>query len=546
MNKVKTKRILAVVLSMIIMVTAFTGCTSESKKPDATGGQNEQTLVYNMSAECASIDPAINDTVVGATIINTNFEGLTRQDEDGNIKEGVAKSWDISSDGLVYTFALREDAKWSDGQPIKVEDFEYAWKRALDPKLAAGYAFFLNDYIKNAQEFYEGNAKWEDVGIKIKDDKTIEITLKKPTGYFLQLVASPIYMPLRADIIDKDLDKWTQNGDTYIGNGPFQMVKWIHNDSITFTKNTNYWDAKNVKLDSMTFVMVNDASSALTSWEKGEVDVIETVPSSEIPRMIEEKKITFSPYLSNIFVYFNTTNKVLSDVKVRKALQLSIDRDAIVTAVTRAGEKPAYAFVSPGIKEPDGKTEFRDKGGDLFKADIEQAKKLLAEAGYPDGKDFPEITYLYNTSDNNKKIAESIQAHWKQNLNIDVKLENIEWSVFIDRRRKEHDFDMARGSWVGDYADPMTFLEMFDSKSNFDDAQYNNPEYDKIIGQINAETNSEKRSDLMHQAEKILMDDAVIAPIYFPFSKLYIKDGVKGLYTIPTGTLYFDHVTIEK
>lgn len=545
MSKVKTTRVLTLVLSLIMLVTSFVGCSADSKKGAAPSSES-QSLVYNMSAESASIDPAINDAVVGSTIISANFEGLTRQDEGGNIKNGVASDWKISSDGLVYTFTLRGDAKWSDGQPVKAEQFEYAWKRALDPKLAAGYVFFLNDYIKNAAEYYTGKAKWEDVGIKIKDDKTIEITLKKPTEYFLQLLASPIYMPLRKDMIEKNPDNWTQSGETYIGNGPFQMEKWIHNDSITYKKNTNYWDAKNVKLDSMTFVMVNDASSAMTAWEKGEVDVIESVPSSEVPRMIAEKKISFFPYLSNTFVYFNASNKVLADVRVRKALQLSIDREAIVTAVTRAGEKPAYGFVSPGIKEPDGKTEFRDKGGDLFKADVEQAKKLLAEAGYPDGKGFPQITYLYNTSDNNKKIAESIQAHWKQNLNIDVKLENIEWSVFLNRRRKEHNFEMARGSWVGDYVDPMTFLEMFQSESKFNDAQYKNPEYDKAISQINAESDAAKRSDLMHQAEKILMDDAIIAPIYFPYCKEYIREGVKGLYVVPTGTVYFDHVTVEK
>lgn len=546
MKKSSVSRILTLMLSLIILATGFTGCSSSSQKTaESSGSKAPQKLVYNLGAESASIDPAINDSVQGMDVITANFEGLTRQDENGNIKKGVASDWKISDDGLVYTFTLRDNAKWSDGQAVKAQDFEYAWKRALDPKLGAVYSSFLTDYIKNAAEYYAGKANWEDVGIKVKDDKTIEITLINPTPFFLQLLASNVFMPVRKDMVEKDPEKWTQSGDTYIGNGPFQMVKWTHNDSIEFKKNTNYWDANNVNLDSLTFVMVNDASSALTSWENGEIDVIESVPSSEIPRLISEKKVTMFPYLSNIFVYFNNTNKVLSDVRVRKALQLAIDRDAIINAVTKSGEKPAYAFVSYGIKEPDGTTEFRDKGGDLFKADVEQAKKLLADAGYPDGKGFPQITYLYNTADTNKMIAESLQEQWKKNLGIDIKLENIEWSVFLDRRRKQHDFDMARGSWVGDYVDPMTFLGMFQSNSPFNDAQYKNPAYDEIIQAASVEKDPNKRSDLMHQAEKIIIDDAVIAPIFFPYYKEYIREGVKGLYVVPTGTVYFDHVKVE-
>lgn len=536
-----TKRIFAVLLSLVLLVTGFTGCKSSGGSAESS----DQSLIYNLGAESASIDPAINDSVQGMHVVTANFEGLTRLDEKGNVKKGVASDWTISEDGLVYTFTLRDNAKWSDGQALKAQDFEYAWERALDPKLAAVYASFLTDYIKNAAEYYAGKATWEEVGIKVKDEKTIEITLKAPTSFFIQLLSNGVFMPVRQDMIEKDPDNWTQNGDTYIGNGPFQMVSWTHNDSIEFVKNENYWDAENVKLGKLTFVMVNDASAALMSWENKEVDIIQSVPASEAPRLIEEGKVTLYPYLSNIFVYLNATNDVLKDVKIRKALQLSIDRDAIINAVTKSGETPAYAFVSKGIMEPNGTTDFRDKGGDLFKADVEQAKQLLSEAGYPDGKGFPGVTYLYNTSDNNKKIAEMLQEQWKQNLGIDIKLENIEWSVFLDRRRKEHNFDMARGSWVGDYVDAMTFLGMFDSTSPFNDAQYSNPEYDKVIRAAATEIDAEKRSELLHQAEQMIIDDAVIVPIYYPYTKAYIREGVEGLYIVPTGTVYFDHVTVK-
>jgi ABC-type oligopeptide transport system, periplasmic component len=542
LSKKRVLKVLAVMLSLLMLSTALAGC-SGTKTPSDQGGK--KSIVFNLGTDPGSIDPAINDAIDGNDVITANFEGLTRIDENNNVVAGVASDWKVSDDKLTYTFNLRKDAKWSDGQPVKATDFEYAWKRALDKNLAAAYAMFLTDYVKNAAEYYAGKAKWEDVGIKVKSDSQIEVTLKNPTPYFLQLVAQAVYMPLRKDAVEKDAKNWTQDGSTYLGNGPFQMVKWTHNDSITWKKNTNYWNAKNVYLDSMTFVMVNDQTSALTAWDGNEIDIIENPPSSEIPKLIADKKLALYPYLSTIFVYFNTSKKELSDVRVRKALMLSIDREAIVKNVTKAGEKPAYSFVALGMKEPDGKTEFKDKSGDLFKKDVAQAKQLLADAGYPDGKGFPEVVYLYNTSDLNKGIAETLQEQWRTNLGVNIKIENIEWKVFLDRRRKQHDYMAARGSWVGDYSDPMTFLDMFRTTSPFNDTVYKNPEYDKLIEQATVETDVNKRSTILHQAEKMLIDDAVVCPIFFPYSKELIKPNIKGYYVVSTGTSYFDKIKVE-
>lgn len=530
---------LTVILTIAMATTLFAGCGNKS------ASNANQTLVYNLGTDSETIDPALNEAVDGATVVANAFEGLTRIGDDNNVKPGVAEKWEISSDGTVYTFYLRKNAKWSDGKPVTAKDFEFAWKRALDPKLAASYAFFLTDNIKNAEEYYNGKASWEDVGIKVKDDYTIEVTLKVPTAFFLQLVAMPIYMPLRQDALEKGGEQWTQSGDTYIGNGPFKMVKWTHNDSMEWVKNENYWDAKNVKLSKMTWVMVTEASSALPSWEKGEIDIIESVPPAEAPRLIQEKKLQVIPELGTYYLYFNTKKAPLNDARVRKALALAINRQSIKEAVLKTGQITAYAQVPYGIKEADGKADFREKAGDLFKEDVNLAKQLLAEAGFPDGKGFPEMTYLYNTNESHKKIAEMIQDMWKNNLGINIKLANQEWKVF-QKTRQNGDFDIARGGWIADYIDPMTFLDMFMSDNSFNDGKYNNAQYDALLKEAKTATDLTKRDQLMHDAEKIIIDEMGICPIYFYVSNMCVQPWIKGVYKTPLATVYFDHAYVDE
>lgn len=539
MKKKNLYVILAALLSIVMVGTLFAGC---GKK--ASSSANE-TLVYNLGTDSETIDPALNEAVDGATVVAANFEGLTRIGDDGNVKVGVAEKWEVSSDELTYTFHLRNNAKWSDGKGVTAKDFLYAWKRALDPKLAAAYAFFLTDHVKNAQQYYDGKATQDQVGIKSTDDYTIEITLVAPCPYYLQLLAMPIYSPLREDCVTKSPDNWTQSGDTYIGNGPFQLTKWTHNDSMEWKKNDNYWDASKVKLTSMTWVMVNEASSALTSWEKGDIDIIETVPGSEAPRLEQEKKMEVLPELGTYYLYFNTKKAPFDNVKVREALTLAINRQSIIDAVLKTGQKPAMAMVPYGIFESDGKTDFRTKGGDYFKEDVAKAKQLLAEAGYPDGKNFPQITYLYNTSEAHKKIAEMIQDMWSKNLGIKINLANQEWNVF-QKTRKNGDFQVARGGWLADYSDMMTFLDMWEYKNDFNDGKYNNPKYDALIDQAKVETDLKKRDQELHDAEGILMNDYGVCPIYFYVSNLCIKPYVKGVYKTVLATVYFDHAYVDE
>lgn len=539
MSKKNLSKLLAALLSVMMVVTLFSGCTGG-------GSSANQSLIYNLGSEPQTIDPALNTAVDGGIVITAAFEGLTRLDEKSAVKPGVAEKWDVSADKLTYTFHLRKNAKWSDGKAVTAKDFQYAWLRALDPKTEAEYCYQLF-YIKNAENFYNGKAKAEEVGIKVVDENTLEVKLEAPTPYFLELCAFATLMPVRQDMVEKDPKGWARNMETYIGNGPFKVTKYTSKDAIEFEKNKEYWDNKNIKMGKMTFVMVVEASSALASFEKGEIDLIESPPTAEIPRLQKENKLQINPYLGTYFVVFNNQKAPFDNPKVRQALNLAIDRPQIIDAVLKAGQKPATAFVPNGILDGDGKTDFRSKKAEYYKpaGDIEQAKKLLAEAGYPDGKGFPEVTYLYNTSEGHKKIAEALQDMWKKNLGINVKLANQEWAVF-QKSRQNGDYQIARHGWIGDYMDPMTFLDMWLKGGGNNDAKYDNPEYDKLIKQAKGELDSAKRMDLLHQAEDVIMADMPFAPIYFYVNTMCVNPKLKGVVKTPLGTIYFDHATMEK
>lgn len=539
MSKKKLTKLLAALLGVLMVVSLFGGCTGGSNS-DAN-----QSLIYNLGSEPETIDPALNTAVDGGTVITAAFEGLTRLDENNKIKAGVAEKWDISADKLTYTFHLRKNAKWSDGKPVTANDFQYAWLRALDPKTEAEYCYQLF-YIKNAEAFFNGKAKAEDVAIKVVNENTLEVKLEAPTPYFLELCSFATLMPVRKDIVEKSPKEWARNMDTYIGNGPFKVTKFTSKDAIEFEKNKEYWDAKNVKLSKMTFVMVVEASSALQSFEKGEIDLIEAPPSAEIPRLKQDGKLKIMPYIGTYFVVFNNTKAPFDNPKVRKAFNLAINRPQIIDAVLKAGQKPATAFVPDGIADGDGK-DFRSKKTEYYKPEgnIEEAKKLLAEAGYPDGKGFPEITYLYNTSEAHKKIAEALQDMWSKNLGVKVKLANQEWAVF-QKTRQAGNYDIARHGWIGDYMDPMTFLDMWLKGGGNNDAKYDNPKYDELIKKARVEVDVNKRSQNLHDAEDILLEDMPFAPIYFYVSTICEKPYVKGVNKTPLGTIYFDRAYVDE
>ncbi|NLV22174.1 MAG: peptide ABC transporter substrate-binding protein [Syntrophomonadaceae bacterium] len=529
------KKILVLVLIMSFMAALLGGCAGANKTPAG------KFIRFNHGQEPESIDPALNTTVNGGTDILATFEGLTSLDKKDRPIAGTAESWDISPDNLTYTFHIRDNAKWSDGKPVTAKDFEYAWVRALHPKTGAEYAYQLF-YIVNAQAFNEGKAKAEDIGIKVIDDKTLEVKLNAPTPYFLNLTAFPTLAPVREDIITKYGDKWALSAESYIGNGPFKLAEWKSKDYMKFVKNENYWDKDRVKIDGFIETFIAEASTMLSSYEAGELDIIDSVPLEEIENLKKtSKEFTVTPQLGTYYYCFNVKKAPFNDVRVRKAFALAVDREQFVTQVNKEG-LPATAFVPPGVPDATPGSDFRKVGGDFFpvKAQPEEARKLLAEAGYPNGKGFPEVTLLYNTDEGHKKRAEAVLEMWKTNLGIsNIKLSNQEWKVFIDSRQNGN-YQIARHGWVGDYTYPMTFIDLFTTGNGNNDAQWSNPEFDKLIEKIRVAPDENERMELMHQAEKLFLDDVIMIPMFYYTQNSLINSNVKGVHKSPLGFTYFD------
>lgn len=544
----KRKKIGAItaILATMIFAGTFVGCGNKAADKAAAN----QVVRYNLGAEPKTIDPGLNNSVEGGTVAVNAFEGLTNV-ENNEVKPGVAEKWEVSSDGLKYTFHLRKDSKWSDGKAVTANDFAYAWTRALAQETASEYAYQLY-YIKNGEAFNGAKATKDQLGIKVIDDNTLEVTLEKPTAYFLSLLSFPTYMPVRQDMVEKDKEGWARNPETYVSNGPFKLKEWKAKESINFVKNDNYWNASSIKLNSVEFKTIDKETSSLDGYRAGQIDATNFLPADQKQELIKNKEAIVTPYLGTYYYSINISSeaekidanaKVLKDVKVRKALSLAIDRKALVENVTKAGEVPATTYVPAGIADASGK-EFKNKDYYNAEADIEQAKKLLAEAGFADGVGFPKLEIIYNNGQGHQNIAQAIQDMYKKNLGIDVTLRNVERKVQLDALSKKQ-YVISRTGWIADYNDPMTFLDMFVTGGGNNNPGYSNPEYDKLIASAKSETNNDKRTAAMHQAEDILLNDMPVIPLYYYSNVSVIKSNIKGIENSPLGFVYFRNTTVE-
>jgi oligopeptide transport system substrate-binding protein len=546
------KKVLAIALSVIIVASVLGACGQKSTNNAST----KDTIKFVAGEEPKTLDPGTNNSLDGGIYILHAFEGLTKVGKDGKTTAGMAKSWDISSDGTKYTFHLRDGITWSDGKPVTAGDFEYAWKRALDPAVASEYAYQLY-YLKNGEEYnmsadptYKGTkATAADVGVKATDDKTLEVTLKAPASYFLDLTNFPTYMPIRKDIVEKYKDKWTQSPDSYISNGPFKMSKWEHNSQIVFVKNDKYWDKDNITLKEIDWTLMSEQDAALNAFQSGEIDAsYDLVPPEELKNLQSQGKLKILDKLGTYYLDLNIKKAPLDNIKVRKALNLAIDRQQIVDVVTKAGEKPAVGFVPFGVPGATAGKDFRSEiSNNTFfpaSADVTQAKKLLSEAGYPDGKGFPELEILYNNTGNHKQIMEAVQEQWRKNLGISVKISGMEWKV-LQSTRHEKNYTVSRDGWIGDYNDPMTFMDMWTSNSGNNNTNFANAQYDSLIRQAQSTMDQKVRMDAMHKAEKILLEEQPIVPIYFYTTRLLIDPKWKNVQANPLGFIYLYYATYQ-
>lgn len=477
--------------------------------PAATKSDEVVFRIAN-GAEPESIDPAQIQGVPEHRIYEALFEGLVATNpEDASSVPGLAESWDVSEDGTQYTFHLR-DAKWSDGQPITANDVVYSWLRELDPNVGSPYAWFPCMFLKGATEYNSGKADASAVQIRALDDHTFQMDLLGPLPYAIGALQHYSFAIVPKHAIEKYGADWTKP-ENFVGNGPYVLSEHLPQTSLTVVKNPNYWDADNVKLDKVVFYASDSLTTNYNMYLNGELDWDTTVPLDQLDAAKMRPDFQSAPQLSTYYYTIQTQKAPVSDVRVRKALALAVDRQALVDQVTKGGQIPAWGMV-PSMSGYDA-LEFPN--GDDHEADIEQAQQYLAEAGYPNGVGFPTLTVLYNTNDSHKKIAEFVQQEWKTNLGINVVLENQEWQTYLANRNAGN-FMVARAGWVGDYQDPNTFLDMFITGAGMNGGKYSNEEYDLLINEAARMPAGEDRFEVLKTAEDIMINqDQAMIPFYF-------------------------------
>lgn len=509
------------------MLAALTGCTGGETRVEE--GNREGILHFGNGTEPQSIDPHCSSGVPESNIKSALFEGMVNLNPHTlEIEPGVAERWDISEDGRVYTFHLRENAKWSNGDPFTAEDFRWSWWRALQPELGNLYVYMLFP-IKNAEAYTTGQLeRFEDVGIKVIDDRTLEVTLTEPTPYFLQLLNHASTFPVHRETIEtygsatSRFSPWDRPG-RMVTNGPFVLDEWILNRRLSVVKSEHYWDKERVQLNKIVYYPIESYSTEERMFRAEQLHYTNELPLEKIPlyRDSGDSALRLEPYLGTYFYRFNVTREPFDDVRVRRALAMAVDRDTLFDNLTYGTVEPAYAITPPGTLG-----YYPPK---LFDFDIEKAKALLAEAGYPNGEGFPPAEILYNTNESHKKIAVAIQQMWKETLGIDVTLVNQEWKVYLDTVN-EKNYDISRAGWIGDYVDPNNFLDMWLTDGGNNRTGWSNEKYDQIVKLVAPSMqDQEARFAKMYEAETILMEEMPIIPLYTYSIRRLVSPNVRGL-----------------
>lgn len=532
----------------VLLFSLSVGCSSkpanniQSPPAEATAKpttSEPMVLQWSITGEPSTMDAGIATDSTSMDMINLTFEGLTSVDRQGQMINAIAESYTHTPDFTHFTFTIRKDAKWSNGDPVTAHDFEYAIKRNLDPKTASGYAYQLF-YIKGGEDFYTGKGKQEDVGVKAKDDYTLDFTLRSPTPFFRELTSFTTYYPLHKKTIESN-PQWATEAKSIVGNGPFIMDTWEHKSKLAFSKSPTYWDSANVKLDKIHMVIIEDNNTALSMFENGDLDW-GGYPSfglspDAVGQIKEEGKLLVADNPGTKAVIFNTEKPPFTNKKIRQAFSYSIDRQQLVDNILQTGVPPAYGWVpvSMGLN-PDG----------YFKEDVAKAKQLLAEGMKELGlTQFPKVTYYYDTGETDKKLAQALQDEWKKTLGVDIDIRTSEWKVFNeDVQNGKYDFGIWL--WGADFNDPINFLEMYKDLGGNNVVRFDNKEYRDLLNKSYYETDEQKRKQLMFDAEKILMEEMPLAPLHFRGNAYVKNDKVKDFVIFPLGGSYFKYAYIEK
>lgn len=520
---------LAVLLGALLIVGSQSGC-SRARSQFEPG-----VLRVNLGTEPPGLDWHTATDSNSFDVVSNLMVGLTQYTNELRAAPSCAESWEVLDNGKRYLFHLKDSIKWSDGKPVTAHDFEYAWKRLLNPDTAAQYAFFLYDIV-NAREFNTGKIKNADeLGIKALDDRTFEVRLRKPAAYFIYLTAFCSSFPMRRDVVEKWGNRWTEPAHI-VTNGPFKLTKWQHEYKIELTANELFHEGV-PKLKKIKMFMVPEASTAFALYENNELDFIDnrSFATPDVERYKDSPDYKNFPLLRANYLAFNVSKKPFTDVRVRRAFAMAIDK-SVFPRILRRGERPASSWIPPALAgyAPDSGLPF----------DPAAARKLMAEAGYPDGKGFPKPELLYPSRDDARLTVEATQDELKRNLGVEIGLVNMEWKVYLATVRKDAP-PMYRNSWGADFPDPETFMNLFTSYNGNNDSHWSDPAYDKLIERAEAELDPKLRADLYRQADRMLCRDAVpLVPTYLATQNIMVKPWVKGIAINPLDLQFFKTVAV--
>lgn len=532
----------AALLTAAALCTVLTAGCVTAVPEENTEGKN---ITVAISSDTGSMDPAGSIALTYLSYSVSALDELLTYNEDGEIEYRAAESYEVNEDSTVWTFHLREDALWSDGSPVTSGDFLNTITRALDPASGSGYAVYLFP-IENAEEIYNGEAEMDTLGVETPDDYTLIFRLEEPCVYFLDLLRLPVYTPSCAKYADSVESGWDRDPETSLSNGPFCLAEYVPDQYFVLNKNENYWNADEIKLDSITYRFFDDTQSMANAYEAGEVDVATSLSSAVMEAYEGAEDLLVTDQIATRYIYMNLNVEPLNDVRVREAINLAIDREELCRIVGSDTE-PTYNLVAKYMKDKATGEYFVDGASRPFEEDVERARELLAEAGYPDGEGFPELTYNYPTLEMDSDTAQVIQEQLKKNLNIEIKLEAQELQANYSTRYSG-EFDLCRMNWTADFSDPYTYLSMLLSNSTYNCSGIQDEVYDGVVEQSNSETDPMKRSELLHEAEQIAVGEQFyIIPLYAMKSVNLVNPDISGIRQVAaSGALEYRYADVAE
>lgn len=530
------------------------GCGGEGPSPapaphGPVGGESgaelaqEQVLHRGNGTEPQTLDPHRAEGVPSSNILRDLFEGLVAEAPNGELIPGAAESWEISEDGLTYTFTLRPDGRWSNGDPVTAHDFEYGLRRSADPQTLSRYSSVLAP-IRNARQVIAGEQPPEALGVTAVDERTLVIELETPTPYLLGLLTHSTCYAVHRGVVEEHGSRWSRVG-THVGNGAYRLKDWVVQSHIHVERNRHYWDDANTTLDEVYFYAIENQDAELKRYRADELDITSTIPQKQLKwireNLAEEFRVT--PYLGTYYFGFNTTREPFAGQPgLRRALSLAVNREIIAHVVSGAGEPVAYGWVPPvrGYAQ-----QVPVEAGWTQEQREAEAQRLYAEAGYSPENPL-KVEVLYNTSDNHKRIAIALRSMWKEVLGVEATLANQEWKVFLETRKRKQETEIFRAGWIGDYEDAYTFAQLLESTNEQNDSGYNNPEYDALLAAASAEPDTARRAEYLQQAERLMLADQPVLPLYFYVTKRMVKPWVSGYEGNIMDHIYARHLSVLK